>query len=284
MKLQYEHVAATAQMSWRYFHTPGLTFPFFWHLHRECELVLVLRGHGALLVGADVGTFAPGDLVLIGSEVPHSFGSWPDTPARAVVAQFTPDFLGPDLWDRPEFQAVRALIDRAGRGLTFDGAGAAMSDRMLQWEADDPATRTIGLLGVLCELAWWQDQRSLNPADARVDRGGDSAARTRLMRICRYLEDARHSQIRLADVAAVAHLSPAATSRFFRHATGTTLTQYVLRLRIEAACRLLLDTDLPITDITTQAGFTNQSYFNRTFRRVTGVQPREYRAHLRTTP
>ena len=72
-------------------------------------------------------------------------------------------------------------------------------------------------------------------------------------------------------------MTPAAFSRFFKRMTGRTFVAYLHRLRVARACRLLVETDAPITGVCFDAGFSNLSNFNRVFRRERGVNPGKFR-------
>jgi len=74
------------------------------------------------------------------------------------------------------------------------------------------------------------------------------------------------------------HMSPTSFSRFFRHAIGCTLTDYVNRLRVETACRLLTTTSLPVTEVAARSGYRNLANFNRRFRELKSMHPTHYRA------
>ncbi|HEY3323825.1 MAG TPA: helix-turn-helix domain-containing protein [Planctomycetota bacterium] len=81
------------------------------------------------------------------------------------------------------------------------------------------------------------------------------------------------------ELAKMARLSRSQFDRHFRHLFGTTPREYLLRVRINAACRLLADTDRKTTDIALQTGFCDHSHFSRTFCRIMGTSPTVYRKH-----
>jgi AraC-like DNA-binding protein len=78
-------------------------------------------------------------------------------------------------------------------------------------------------------------------------------------------------------VARRVHLSPDHLSRIFKRATGMTLCEYVVAVRVERAKRLIADPSLRICDAAYQSGFESIPYFNRMFKRLTGTSPTEYR-------
>jgi transcriptional regulator GlxA family with amidase domain len=80
----------------------------------------------------------------------------------------------------------------------------------------------------------------------------------------------------------------ASVCRFFKRASGRTMTTYVNELRVAAATRLLQETDLSVLEVGLRAGFGNYSNFNRQFKKIKGVRPRtlrrEFQASLTTSP
>jgi transcriptional regulator GlxA family with amidase domain len=72
-------------------------------------------------------------------------------------------------------------------------------------------------------------------------------------------------------------MSPQGFSRFFRRYMGRSFVSYVCELRVGRACRLLLETDQTVSQVCWACGFTNLSNFNRRFRMLKGLAPREYR-------
>ena len=80
-----------------------------------------------------------------------------------------------------------------------------------------------------------------------------------------------------SEVAAMLQMSSSRFSQFFRRSTGRTFVQYVNALRVALACRLLIDTDLSITEVCFQSGFFNISNFNRRFKEVKSMSPNQFR-------
>jgi AraC-like DNA-binding protein len=75
-------------------------------------------------------------------------------------------------------------------------------------------------------------------------------------------------------------MNPAALCRFFKRATGRTMTAYVNELRVAAAAQLLRETDLSALEAGIRAGFGNYSNFNRQFKKMKGVGPRTFRREI----
>ena len=80
-----------------------------------------------------------------------------------------------------------------------------------------------------------------------------------------------------ADLAKVANISPSHLARIFRQATGRTLTERLIELRITSAKQLLLESTLPVSEISYQVGYSSFSHFARLFHQKVGVTPTEYR-------
>jgi AraC-like DNA-binding protein/ligand-binding sensor protein len=84
----------------------------------------------------------------------------------------------------------------------------------------------------------------------------------------------------LKHVAQHAHVNPFYLCRLFKQATGMTLTDYVTRLRLEEAKRLLLDPSRRVADVIFAVGFGSVSRFNTVFKQQMGLAPRQYRAQV----
>lgn len=277
LRATFQHIEAAPELSWKWFRWRNPHFDFCWHFHREYELTLITEGSGSRFVGDSIEEYRPGDLTLIGPNLPHAYASAGDsTDHEAVVAHFRDDFLGVDWFRRPEFAAVADLLRRSRRGLTF--AGDTPAQIIADLAGLPPAEQTISLLTTLVRLARHPDARPL--ASTHYSPVLSRAAGDRIDAIIRTLHAEYTQQVSLAGVSQVAHLSKAATSRFFRRTTGSTITAYLNTLRVDAACRLLVGTDRQIADIAGSCGYQNLSHFNRRFHALKGMSPRQYRARF----
>jgi len=294
-------------LAWRYFEGEG--WDFTWHFHPEIELTLITAGHGQRFVGDSIETFGPGDLVLLGPNLPHTWHS-PASEAPAaepavgsVVIQFDQDFAGAELWRQPEAGDVRQLLERARRGLHFSAYHPRyprVTELMRSMHDQTGWERVVTLLQMLGELATPvgknHNANAKDPESTDASHHEINAVRPlsglahalpprrddqqRIDVVCRLIAERYATALDQAEVAGAIHLSPSSFSRFFKRMTGRTFVAYAHELRIADACRRLAEGPQSITDICFDCGFENVSNFNRVFRRLRGVSPREYRRSL----
>jgi len=283
MKAKVERVSPGGAASFICRRRTDPRFGFYWHVHPEIELTLIVRSRGRRFVGDSIEPYEEGDLVLLGPNLPHTWDSDARRkgPHEAVFCQFSESFLGPDFLRAPEMAAARRLLVRAAQGLRFTGrTQKAVARRMDGMERLQGLARLAALLEVLHALAGSREVRPLSsPEFAPSPRPADA---DRIDRVCRFLNERCTGRIRLAEAAAAAHLSVPAFSRFFRRRTGRTLVAYLNELRTGLACRELIETDRSISDIAFDSGFNNLSNFNRKFLELKGMNPREFRRQFQS--
>jgi AraC-like DNA-binding protein len=287
VKPLYEKIGPDAGLSFfcRAFALRAFDCPF--HFHPECELTHIVSSRGLRFTGDHIGEFGPGDLVLFGPNLPHSYHNDPSERrgakgARSQVVQFAPDCLGGILQASPELLPVRRLLAQSARGLAFTGATRADAlARLAKLFTASAAARVSLFLEILIGLADAppRDVRSLASHGYAPTRAPDSDER--LGRVCAHINRHFAEPIYLQRVAALAHLTPPAFCRFFRRGTGKTFTAFVNEVRLSQAARLLQETDLGVTEICFRCGFGNVANFNRQFRRLHRMAPRDYRERQR---
>jgi AraC-like DNA-binding protein len=275
-------LSGPASLAIREFKVPAFRYP--WHQHPEIELTWILKGSGLRYVGDSVEPFHPGDLCLLGPNLPHTWISAEGgkKSAQSLVIQFDPARWGAELLRLPEFARIADLFERAASGLKFDES-AAMRGRRKLFGASSPLRQFTALLEVLEELASDPNVRSL--ALAPRSSAGRASSDPRLSAVLAYLSANAGGPVSQADAARLVRLSPAAFSRFFRRAVGKTFQSYLTDLRLSEACRQLLESERTISEIAFDVGFGNLSNFNRSFRIARGMAPGEFRRQaLAPTP
>lgn len=276
----------TPHSQWESFHCEvvrGNSYNAAWHFHPEFQITLVIKSCGYRLVGDNIAPLHSGDLVLVGSNLPHVWqqeeerADRPDAhPVQAVIVRFLETFAGKDFLEIPEMKPVRLLLRRSVRGLQVTGATRqAVAEKMRRLPDSAGLERVSGLLSILHTLARSNDLKPIASAGfVPVLNGSDQ---DRMQRVCDYINAHLDESIDRVAVAREAHLSQGAFSRFFKLRTGKTLPRYINELRVGRACRFLAEGETKITDIALECGFANLANFNRRFLEIMGHSPRKYR-------
>lgn len=258
-----------------------------YHYHPEYDILLSLKDHrGRFISGDHTGPLERGTLIMNGPNIPHALHTGlPDEedwsrPSLAVI-QFSEDSLGREFLERQEMRPIREFLHAARWGFEIVGDTRERAAEIILGMRDlGELERLFELFRLLRLFAESSERRVLaSPAYAPSLRERDI---TRLDRVVRHLHAEMARLIRLETVARVAGLTPKSFCRFFRANTGKTLVEYVNAMRVGEACRLLVETGRPVTEIAFAVGFNNLSNFNRRFRELKGLSPREFR--LRAAP
>ncbi len=111
-----------------------------------------------------------------------------------------------------------------------------------------------------------------SPAGIGGSKGGNKAVEKAM----EYIKNNLTSELSLEKVASVAKFAPSYFHKLFKAATGKPLHRYIEDFRIEKAIELLITTEMTLTQIAYECGFSSQSYFSYAFKRHTGITPRTY--------
>lgn len=260
--------------------------PFFtnpWHFHPEIELNYVVSSAGMRFIGHSIERFSGGEIVLLGSNLPHYWKNdavYSETEnalqAEAIVVRFSTNFAGEPFWELPETKPIQRLLSRAGVGLQLlDPLRADIAGQLHALVEKDGLVQLTALLHILDQIARSEAVAPISPGyvpNPQLTRQSE-----RLSRVVGHLMQRVEAPVSLPEIAELANMNPAAFCRYFKSQTGQTLTQFVTDLRIRYACDLLTRTDGSITLISEQAGFENVSYFVQAFRKKQGVTPARFR-------
>ena len=251
-----------------------------WHFHPEYEAHLITATTGRCFVGDYIGSFEPGNLVLVGPNLPHNWISDLPSPAsvlqRCMVLQFTAEVAAGIAALFPEMHFLPGLLACSGRGLLFNattGAAAApVMEAMLTAAGPRRLELFFALLGLLHGAEGRRQLASVG-YQPRPSRPGEQRLNHALDHIARNLA----GDLREEDLSALCGHSASGFSRAFRRHTGMTFVNYVNSLRINRACEKLVGSQDRVTDICYEVGFNNLSNFNRHFLARKAMSPSAYR-------
>jgi hypothetical protein len=158
MKCQFEHVTFAKGCSIRIYRRQIPSIPFEWHHHPVCELTLTLNSSGWRFVGDHIGQYGPQDLVLVPSDMPHTWASTAaideSLPHTAPVVWFTKEWALRLADSCPELSRLRKLITRVNAGLSFStSAGLRMESCLPDLLSHSPLKQLHTVQELLCELA-----------------------------------------------------------------------------------------------------------------------------------
>ena len=250
-----------------------------WNIHPEYEIHLIRNAAGVAMVGDHIEPFEPGHLAIVGSGLPHD---WVTATApgeiirgRDIVLQFDPDRVRKAAAWFPEIGELGPFLTAALRGLAFQGETRRRGADLLEAMKPVSGLERLTLFFQLLHILSTGESRTLSSRGFTPE--ADNAAMTKIQSAWTYILANFKRDIHLPDLAKQLGMSDWAFSRFFKKHSGNNFTDYVTTLRLGYACKLLADSDMPVTDICFEIGYANVSNFNRTFRDRRGMTPLAYR-------
>lgn len=253
-----------------------------WHYHPEIELVFVNGGSGKRQIGSHISYYTNGDLILIGSNLPHcGFTDGSTGNKNEVVIQMKPDFLGADFLSLKETQGISNLFEKAKYGIAFGKDTMKLVGPILEkmnnlWSFE----KLLALLSVLKELEQAPDYSLLNAQSFSMEMQVQDNDRINM--VFNYVKDHFLEEINLQHVAEMASMTVPSFCRYFKKITKKTFTRFVNEYRIVHASKLLAEKQISIANVSYESGFRNFSHFNKQFKDFTGKSALQYRKELKS--
>lgn len=263
-------------------------FSVHWHHHDEYELVLIVSGKGKRFTGNKVSPFAEGDLLLIGPNIPHFhlceqiYFETNGLQAESHAIYFNSNVFPANIESGSEFSAIKRLLKDSRGCIKFHTKGLEdpIVDRIQKLSHNNGFKGLLELYDILNTLSEYRYEVLITAED----RPELTAEEMQLPgnKAFQYINKHFKEKVTLSEVAKYAGLTPAALCRRFKQISGKSLFDYLSEVRIEFSYKLLAESTLPISMVAQEAGFQNVSHFNRVFKKLSGVTPKEYkRQHYR---
>lgn len=253
------------------------------HSHPELELVYVKESYGKRIIGNSVEPFVPGDMVFLGSDIPHIwlndeiyYQGMNKLKAKAIVVYFNKDIFGSSFYELAETQKISTLFNQAARGLSISRKTNELIAKKLEklvYKKDFEII--IGLFEILSILSESTDISYIN--NEAYNPINDQTKNDRISDVFEYVKENYKEEISLLEIAKIANLTPTSFCRMFKLKTKKSFVEYLNEIRVSNACKFLIETDLGISEIAYECGYKTASNFNKLFKKLTGTTPKEYR-------
>jgi AraC-like DNA-binding protein len=253
-----------------------------WHYHSEVELIHFKKGEGTQFIGDSMKRFKAGDVILVGSNLPHY---WrfddvyfeEDTKATADVrvSHFNEKFWGEQFLQLPENNNIKTILEKAKRGLQVTGKSKQLvADILEQLLQSEGTQRIILLIEALSAVASCKQLVPLSSIGFKPDLV--EVESDRINAIYEYSIKNFRNKIQLEEIAEVANISPNSFCRYFKSRTRKTYSQFLIELRVGHACKLLIENKECIKRLCYESGFNNFTSFHKYFKQITGKSPLIY--------
>jgi AraC family transcriptional regulator len=229
------------------------------HAHENAYFRFVLEGLSTDVTRRRTFQSGPGTLVFHPADDPHA-NHWSESGGRSLNIEVSPSWLdrlgtrGPSL-DRP--------------GEYGGGMPVWIARRIHREFVEQDPLAPLAIEGIMLQL--------LTDVLRSAERPGSRPAPAWLRQVRDLLEERFTEGLSMGELAATAGVNTDHLARSFRQQYGRTIGEYVRQRRIEYACRQIIQAEMSLVDIALGAGFYDQSHFTRTFKRLVGMTPVEFR-------
>lgn len=251
------------------------------HWHEEYEFLVITRGTGTACLNTRTMHIEPGDILFINAGIVHSFRGDEKNPLAFYALDFGRELISS--YGNDDIQ--QKYISRQANGELIFRDHFKKDDAM--WPHIEEPLEEIR---TLCSKEMAKNELLIKSNLLRIwhylclDAEATSFTlkkkddeRVRMIKqILQYIQENYEKNVTLGELAEVFHMSEGQFCRFFKSQVGMTAIEYLNYYRIGVACDMLKDGILQISEVATECGYNNISYFNRTFRRYMHCTPGEY--------
>lgn len=264
--------------------------PFFsseFHFHEECQLVYVIQSQGKRIIGDSIEPFASDEVVLLGPQIPHVWYNdkhyfehqASEIHARSIALFFNEEKILRELSMFAPVHKLEAVLQKARRGMKFEGHTKEMLKELLQQismkEGLDRVITLLNIFKILDQSVEYQLLASEGYTNKYL-----SNDKERIDKVFHFIFENFRQDISLNDVAAIANMNRQAFCRYFKSRTQKTFVEFLNEVRISHACRLLTESNQAVANLAYDCGFNSITNFNRIFKEIKGISPRQFRNML----
>jgi AraC-like DNA-binding protein len=246
------------------------------HYHTEIELVRILEGDFYITLNSNSYKAKKGDFLFINSEIVHQ-GTPTDCVYECIV--FDAEFSYAEAFDTHSF--MKSFLDGEYVINEYFPCGESNVVRALNniFDSFVLANTSSKLRAISAFYDFFATVMENNLYKYQVGNNTvlNDKSIVKLKKILSYIRNNYDKPITLESIAETVHMSPKYLGTFFKNTTGKTPVEYLIEYRIEKAVHKLRFSDSSVTDIAFLCGFSDLSYFIKTFKKFKGVPPGKFR-------
>ena len=250
------------------------SFELPWHFHPEYELTLILKSSGIRYVGNNISDYVEGDLVLLGSNLPHCWKNNEEYEGacKSLVIQWRKEIIS----DMPIFSRITELLNQSQRGLRIQEESAPVITKMMHKVREaDSVSQYVSFVELLDYIAREGKWEFLAGPSYSYDLS--NATTNRLDLVQSFVKRRYKEKIKLSDIAGELSMSEQSFSRFFSKTMSKPFFEFVNEYRVNIASRQILETDLQIAEVAYKCGYESLPFFHKQFKKFKGFTPLEFR-------
>ncbi|TXE13152.1 helix-turn-helix transcriptional regulator [Seonamhaeicola algicola] len=274
MKPVLEHIKLGEKRSILAYKYSGEDFDAPWHFHPQHELTFITKSTGTKFIGDYVGSYQPGELVLLRSYLPHC---WKNLQEQNEMPESIVIQWNKGIYNRvPELEALFNMLRAASRGILFSKdtvkALKPKIEALLHLEGQALYLNLLELLLALAACDFTYLSNASFEDDIPTEYG------SRMSKIHDFIEANYQRKIFLKELAELVSMSEYSFSRFFSKMMGRPFFTFLNEYRINIASRMLIDTDWSVAQIGYACGYESLTFFHKQFKKVKHVTPKKYRS------
>lgn len=250
------------------------------HRHDCLEIDLVVSGSGFNIIGTGSYDLHAGDVYVINHLEPHYAFSYGELELLVIEFEASAvwmnnhadyDYLRP-FFDRTERYSNRMGIEEPG----VNGIATLMAEMETEFRISAPGSKLV-IKALLLKILALINRSMLGKGQLGNERLEHKKEYDRIRPSLDFINGNYTNELRLEEIAERSYMTPTYFSNYFKGMMKITLQDYIMKLRINHACRLLKQSDLSVTEVGMESGFTCISHFNRSFKKYMGLSPGAYR-------
>ena len=252
------------------------------HHHNDYQL-LIINAPIKCLIGNLIKIFEAGDILVLGMNIPHQIqlidvDNAQSAIGRIAIVHFRKELLPKNIEEIGEYRFISFLLKHSPYGVMFRNKKlfkkiSSIMEIIKKANGIHKINQLMLMLDTLgrsksYKLIMWE----YFGIDKVLDSRSDPMQRTFDYIYLHFVEG-----VKLVDIARYANYNASALCRLFKKVTGLTIFQFLNKVRIDNACKLLMRPELTISQAAYDSGFNSLAHFNKQFKLITTMSPTEYR-------